>query len=97
LDFVGDASLTPEDKAEHLARLARASLTAESWRTGRDGISYLANVMAAGVETPLTRLYAEAVLRLAPGAQSLADVRNALARQHDWTDCVHAEASLTPD
>lgn len=93
LAFVGDAALSPAEKAERLAQLARGSLSAESYRSGRDGISYLAHVMAAGIETPLTPLYAAAVLRLAPGAQSLEEVRTALAPQNGDEDLGGAAAA----
>jgi hypothetical protein len=51
-----------DPSAETLAKLAIASASALD--DGRDGISYLRNAMAAGIETPLTKAYVAEVLRL---------------------------------
>ena len=78
LTFISDETLGAAEKAERLARLAVESLHGESGLDGRDGILYLAQAMGAGVETPLTALYAAAVLRLAGGARSLEEARERL-------------------
>lgn len=85
LSFICDASLSREEKALRLAELALASLTAESYASGLDGISYLMTVCAHGVQTPLTQAYVAAVLELAGGVTSLAEARQAIARRAGWT------------
>ena len=49
---------------ETLARLAISSAREEAGARGRDGISYLRDVQAAGIETPLSGPYAEEILRV---------------------------------
>ncbi len=56
--------------ASILADLAISSVTKTDEK--RDGISYLANAMAAGIRTPLTEEYAAEILRRT-GTNSLAD------------------------
>ncbi|MCL1593782.1 MAG: hypothetical protein M3132_05470 [Actinomycetia bacterium] len=48
--------------ADKLAELAISSATTESGIQGRDGISYLINTTRAGIHTPLTDAYREAIL-----------------------------------
>ncbi len=48
--------------ANHLADLAIASVQTEAGARGRDGISYLINATLAGIRTPLTEPYREAIL-----------------------------------
>ncbi len=71
----------PEIKAQELARLAVASVTAETYAAGADGIRYLADALANGIETPLTPHYRAAVLALAGGAPDLETARAWVARQ----------------
>lgn len=71
-----------EIKAQALARLAIASVTAETYAAGRDGIRYLANTLTNGIETPLTPHYRAAVLALAGGAPDLETARAWIARRH---------------
>lgn len=70
-----DAGKVPAPTAELLARAAVASVA--SARPGKDGISYLIQLMASGVETALTTDYAAAVLRLTCTA-SLQEALNSL-------------------
>jgi len=72
----------PEVKAGELARLAVASVTAETCAAGTDGIRYLADALANGIETPLARPYRAAILALAGGAPDLATARIWVAQQH---------------
>lgn len=71
----------PEIKAQELARLAVASVTVETYATGADGIRYLADALANGIETPLMSHYRAAVLALAGGAPDLETARAWVARQ----------------
>ncbi len=67
-------------KGEILARLAIASVTAETYAAGTDGIRYLADALARGIVTPLTEPYRQAILRLT-GAPDLETARAWVARQ----------------
>jgi hypothetical protein len=71
----------PEIKAEELARLAVASVTAETYAAGTDGIRYLADALAHSIETPLTPYYCAAVLALAADAPDLETARAWVAQQ----------------
>jgi len=75
----------PEVKAGELARLAVASVTAETYAAGTDGIRYLADALANGIETPLTPHYRAAVLALAGGAPDLETARAWVDRQRSIT------------
>lgn len=66
----------PEAKAQALAELAIASVTAETYTAGTDGIRYLADAMAHGIETPLTPYYCAAILALADDAPDLEAARD---------------------
>jgi hypothetical protein len=83
LDVVLDADLSVEAKAAHLARLAVESVTAETYAAGRDGIRYLADALAHGIETPLTAAYRAAVLRLANDAPDLTTARQSIAQKKE--------------
>ncbi len=71
----------PVVKARELARLAIASVTAETYAAGKDGIRYLANAIVNGIETPLTQHYCAAILALAEEASDLEAARAWVARQ----------------
>lgn len=75
-----DPDVSPEKKARLLACLAAESLTVETYERGRDGIQYLANNILAGVITPLTDLYKQAILQVAGNAPDLVKARLILAR-----------------
>jgi len=75
------ADLSAEAKAAHLAELALASVTPETYAEERDGIRYLADAIAHGIETPLTDLYRAAILRLADNAPDLEAARLWAARR----------------
>lgn len=81
LDFVLDGGLSDREKGERLAALAAASLDANSYQYGYDGIRYLMAALDREIETRLTPSYRDAVLRLAGGAPGLAEARLILARQ----------------
>ena len=72
----------PEIKAQELARLAVASVTAGTYAAGTDGIRYLADALANGIETPLARPYQGAILALAGGVPDLETARTWIAQQH---------------
>ncbi len=71
----------PAAKALELARLAIASVTVETYAGSKDGIRYLADAIANGIDTPLTQSYQAAVLALACGASDLHAARTWIARQ----------------
>lgn len=71
----------PEIKARKLAQLAVDSFTAETYARGTDGIRYLADAIANGIETPLTPHYRAAILALAGDAPDLETARMRLAQQ----------------
>jgi hypothetical protein len=62
----------PDMTPARLAELAIASARLEAGADRRDGISYLADALARGLETPLSARYQAAVLA-ATGASSLED------------------------
>ncbi len=76
-----DNAATDEEKATELARLALASVTEKTFCSQRDGIRYLADAIAHGIETPLTDLYRAAILRLADNAPDLEAARLWAARR----------------
>ena len=78
LDFVLDSTVADAEKGRRLAELAAGSLTAETAAQGTDGIQYLINALALGVETRLTPYYRDAVLQLAGGAPDLPMARRRL-------------------
>jgi hypothetical protein len=80
LDVVLDPDLSVEAKAAHLAQLAVESVTEKTYAKDRDGIRYLADAIAHGVETPLTAAYRAAILRLAGDAPDLATARLRMAQ-----------------
>ncbi len=69
------------ERGNVLAQLAIASLTPETYAAGHDGIRYLADALAQGIETPLARPYQAAILAQAGGAPDLGAARTWLARQ----------------
>ncbi len=71
----------PKAKAQALAELAIASVTAETYAAGTDGIRYLTDAIAHGIETPLTPYYRAAILALAGDAPDLEAARLWVARQ----------------
>lgn len=79
LERVLDPGVSALEKSPLLADLAVSSLTAATYAQGTDGIQYLIDALALGVQTPLTPTYHDAVLRLAGGAQDLATARLWLA------------------
>lgn len=76
-----DASRSIEEKADVLARLAIASVTAETYAQGRDGIRYLSDAIEYGVETQLTNAYRQNILRLSGSSLNLEDARIRVAKQ----------------
>lgn len=84
LDFVLDAAVAPAEQAARLAELAVASVTTATYAAGADGIQYLAQMIAHGIQTPLTKPYRQAILRLT-GAADLAAARTLVAAQHGIT------------
>jgi hypothetical protein len=81
LDMVLDVDLSVEAKAAHLARRAVESVTAKTYAADRDGIRYLADALAHGIETPLTAAYRAAIRRLADDAPDLEAARKRIAKQ----------------
>ena len=81
IQSVLDTHLPPLDKGLLLAELAAFSLTAETYAQGTDGIQYLLDAIALGIETPLLPFYRDALLRLADGAPDLAAARLHLAQR----------------
>ncbi len=63
--------------ADKLADLAISSATTQSGIQGRDGISYLINATRAGIHTPLTDAYRDAILTRT-NAANLEDARQML-------------------
>ncbi|MEX2278702.1 MAG: hypothetical protein WEA76_01295 [Acidimicrobiia bacterium] len=57
---LGDTIPDPDRTPENLARMAIASVSKNE--AGRDGISYLRDAIGAGIETPLTGSYRQAIL-----------------------------------
>ena len=63
-----DAGKIPKPTAKELAKHAIQSVGKA--KEGKDGVSYLMNAIACGIETPLTLTYQTEILRLT-GAQTL--------------------------
>jgi hypothetical protein len=76
-----DLNVSEDKKGRLLAYLAMESLIMDTFERGRDGIQYLADNLAAGVETPLSRLFESAILEKADNAPNLAEARLHIARQ----------------
>lgn len=76
-----DPTVPTDKKGRLLACLAVESLTKDTFERGRDGIQYLADNLAASVETPLSRLFEAAILEKADNAPDLAEARLLIARQ----------------
>ena len=76
-----DASRPQEEKARLLAQAAIDSLTQDTFTKGLDGIQYLHDNIQAGILTPLTEPYRQAILTLAGNAPDLLTAREILARQ----------------
>lgn len=72
--------LSDEEKANHLAELAINSVDSETYSRGRDGIQYLDEAITAGIITPLTQLYKEAILRLV-NSTALSEARDITAKR----------------
>ena len=80
LEFALDPGISDIEKGDRLATLAVTSLTAETFEQGKDGIQYLIDTIAAGVETRLTPYYRAALLRRAGNAPDLDITRQRLAQ-----------------
>ncbi len=76
-----DSHYDDHEKAEILTIKARDSLTKETYQTRRDGISYLDANLRAGVQTPLTEIYAYAICCLSGFAHTLEETRERIAWQ----------------
>jgi len=74
-------NLSAEDKAKELASLAIESVTKETFCSQRDGIQYLADAIRCGIQTPLTNLYKQEILRHVGNALDLEEARLRIARQ----------------
>lgn len=59
-------------------------MTAATYAADADGIQYLAQMIAHGIQTPLTEPYRQAILRLT-GAADLAAARTLVAAQRGIT------------
>lgn len=81
LDIILDPRMPDIAKAEQLAVLAVGSLTPETFIQGRDGIQYLIDTMATGLETRLTLYYRDALLRLAGDAPDLVTARQRIGER----------------
>ena len=81
LDLVMNPNASDSEKGHLLGEQAVASLTAETYARGTDGIQYLIDATAAGIETRLTPFYRDAILHMAGEATDLAAARVCLARQ----------------
>lgn len=73
-------NLPAEDKAKELASLAFESVTKDTFCSQRDGIRYLADAIRCGVQTPLTDLYKEEILRKMD-SPNLEEARRQIAKQ----------------
>ena len=76
-----DDELSPQEKAEVLAKAAVESVTEETYPRNRDGIRYLADAIDNGIQTPLTEAYRLAVVASVDGAENLDQARKIVARQ----------------
>ena len=74
-----DRGRTPQEKTQFLARAAIKSLNSDTCSKGLDGIQYLIDNIAAGVITPLTDLYKQAILQVAGYVPDLAEARLRIA------------------
>lgn len=81
LPEVLDHGVSLEKKARLLAYLAIESIEKENFERQRDGIQYLLDNLAAGIETPLSKLYEAAILEMAGNASNLSDARLSIARE----------------
>ena len=81
LEWVCDPNLDLQGKAECLADLAIQSVTPQTYQKNKDGIVYLQQAIANGIETPLTQPYREAILRKS-GATTLDEAREVALRGH---------------
>ncbi len=80
LPAILDESITDQEKAEQLARLAINSVNEITYFTCQDGIHYLATAMYYGVTTRLTELYKQTILQLTDNAPDLAEARLRIAK-----------------
>jgi hypothetical protein len=76
-----DTSLSQEQKAQLLVQAAIDSLTKETFRKALDGIRYLHDSVQAGIITPLTEPYRQALLQRADNVSDLPAARLFFARQ----------------
>jgi hypothetical protein len=81
LAFVLEPGLSPDEAGRRLAEQAAASLTATTFAQDTDGITYLADAIAAGIITRLTPYYRDALLQLAGDAPDLRAARLRLAQR----------------
>jgi hypothetical protein len=72
---------TTQEKARLLAQAAIDSLTAVTFSKKLDGIQYLLDNLANGIETPLSRLYEAAILERADSVPDLAKARKFFAHR----------------
>jgi cation transport regulator ChaC len=76
-----DPNVPLEKKARLLAYLAIESIEEETFERQRDGIQYLLDNLAVGVETPLSRPYEAAILEIAGNSPNLSEARLYIARE----------------
>jgi hypothetical protein len=74
LEWICNPRLSSYDKAQRLAELAIKSVTLDTYKKNIDGIYYLEKAIAHGINTPLTALYREAILRKT-GTSTLVEAR----------------------
>lgn len=77
---ITDPQQSQQAKASLLAKRAIESVAPHTFEAGRDGIRYLADALSAGIQTPLSAAYRDAVLERT-GAATLEQARQRVARQ----------------
>jgi hypothetical protein len=81
LSAIRSLDVSLEKKARLLACLAIESLEKDTFERKRDGIQYLLDNITAGIITPLTEPYRQALLQLADNAPDLSEARLRIARK----------------
>lgn len=76
-----EENLSAEEKAKELASLAVGSVMKDTFCARRDGIQYFADAVRFGIQTPLTDLYKEEILRQAGNVSNLKEARLQIARR----------------
>ena len=94
LDFVLDQAVADAEKGRLLAELAVGSLTPETVAQGTDGIQYLINALALGVETRLTPYYRDALFQMAGAAPDLPTARRRLLDAKGIVETVPPDAPV---